>query len=311
MGLLFLHRYSLARTKSGFGSDISNSEKKSQKSKHDPTSDVLSLTANQLFEKGISFFSKKHYTNAAKYFWRALITQPNEEALIQKSYQKFLETYLIRGKLYDAYLFLGKEYISRNEANEGLVFLEMAIKQNSSCVECYHLLAQYSPNHKVSKHSDQSIQNRMNYLIKALEVDPKNPITHHLIANIYFEARHWEESLSYLENSIELSKSQTIGRTAAEDAEAIASAVYLRAYLCKWGGKGERYSQDMRYISSLIRREMNTTMITERDSIKQQSLVHPHMALGYPIDLSLKLAVARYFYFIANAGFDCIYLTLF
>lgn len=60
----------------------------------------------------------------------------------------------------------------------------------------------------------------------------------------------------------------------------------------QWGPNGRTYYEDMDRISDIVKREVNSSM-KRINSVDQQSVVHPHMALGFPIASDLKLAIAR------------------
>ena len=126
-------------------------------------------------------------------------------------------------------------------------------------------------------------QKKAQYLYQALQIDPENSMVNHALGNLYFENNQLVTSLKFLENAFKLNSSLT---------EAAASAIYLRFSLCNWGSKGAQYKKDLKTLNDLIKKEQKTSYLNVNE-LSQVSVIHPHMSLGYAINVELKLAMSK------------------
>ena len=127
------------------------------------------------------------------------------------------------------------------------------------------------------------IEKKAKYLYDALQIEPENSMVNHALGNLYFENNQLEISLKFLENAFKLNSTLT---------EAAASAIYLRFSLCSWGSKGAQYKKDLKTLNDIIKKEQKTSYLNINE-LSQVSVIHPHMSLGYAINVELKLAMSK------------------
>jgi len=199
------------------------------------------------FDEAESFSDEGDLISASNLYWKAVLYGPGKNYSVETAFKKFVNTYAQRGMEHEAYLYIGKEYIGRKQITQGLLYLEEALKMNERIVEAHQLLAQYLPSG-----SDEINKKKLNHLQSALDLEPKNAKTYHIIAHLLFELRQWEPSLQHLNEAYRLDTSLT---------DAVTNAIFLRTYIAKWGSKsGKQYWSDMKIIEKVIKKEIATTM---------------------------------------------------
>ena len=218
----------------------------------------------------------ENYRQKADYFWHAVLLGPGDHFTVKDAYDSFLQVFYKRGIPEQAYIYIANEYLSRGDMENGIKNCKTAISLNSKSIEAYQLISRALP----ADGSD--VSEKISYLNKALEIDPKNSETHSLLGSTYFTGKNWDKSLYHLEKAVSLDPLLT---------KAHANAVYLRNNMCKWGKNGTQYFKDMEAIERIVRAEINTSMKSPRFN-EWQSVVFPHTALAYRVDPMVKYAAA-------------------
>lgn len=126
-------------------------------------------------------------------------------------------------------------------------------------------------------------KNKVKYLYQALQLEPENSKINYALGHFYFETNNLVASMKFLELAYKLNSTLI---------EAAANAIYLRFSVCNWGSKGSQYNKDLKKLNDIIKKEMITSYL-DINSMNQISIIHPHMALGYFINLELKLAMTK------------------
>ena len=124
---------------------------------------------------------------------------------------------------------------------------------------------------------------KLKYLTKAYEINSTHAKANLLLGQLLFEAKYWNLAIEHLEVAYENDQSLT---------NAAVSAIYLRNNVCKWGINGTKYYDDMKTLIRIVKNEIQT-LFMKVDSIEQQSAVHPHMSLAFPLNPVMKLAIAK------------------
>lgn len=220
---------------------------------------------------------------ASEYYWMAIMRYNKKGSddrhgsrySLQTLFEHFIAIYQKMGKIEYGYLKIAKQYITQGMIADAVNHLKKLIQEFPNMLEAYLLMARHggadNPNEKIK------------YLMEALRLDPNGYSTNFEVANILWDLRAWDASLSYFEKSYLLNTSCSTS---------LSTSIYLRSYICKWGSKGEQFAKDMVDVEKLIKRELVQLKKRQVEDITTVT-VHPHMAMTYPISPALKLELTK------------------
>lgn len=216
-----------------------------------------------------------HLSDSADAFWRSILTwREGAGYTIEDAYRGFMQTFVDRGIAEQGPLFIAKAYLDRKEATQGVHYLHESIKVKDNA-EAFLLLAE----HDVGA-GERLRQERLS---RAFELSAGDPALNVRMGHAFFAKKELNLALLCFDRAFQSNSSNV---------DAFTNAVYIRTNIAAWGDDGSRFQKDMQGLESVIRKEMVTSMLREND-VEQQSVIHPHMTLAYPLPPELKLAVAK------------------
>ncbi len=151
--------------------------------------------ASTYYNLGIKAFMDNDYSNAYINLKLAISYNPYEKEYINKMQEA--EKHM-KANRYEDLLKKADISIELNKPEDALNYLKTAIDLTNEKESIYYKLA------SILYDFNQSVKEAKNYCQKALELDPKNPDYHLLLAKIYKKARLFKSSLFEYEQTIAL-----------------------------------------------------------------------------------------------------------
>ena len=238
---------------------------------------------------------EKQFYDAADAYWKAILLiehTNNPKYTLQEIFAKFMKSFDIQGKLEEAHSYVAKHYFVRSEQTGGIQYLKQSleIKPTSESVLLIYNI------------KDKAEKLKLMNIAASHRLGRKDDTVLSSLAHLYFEMSDFQESLDFFEKAYDIN---------SNNLDAFSSAVYLRSRVCDWGFNGTTYIEDMKELESIIHAEMKANNYNQKtvsqdgsmhgdgytlsnaEVITNASVIHPHAALGFPLDPLLKLYVAK------------------
>jgi protein O-GlcNAc transferase len=265
---------------------------------------------------GDRLFHERMYDEAAESYWKAVLLHSETEASrtydVQEVFQKFMQCYIVQGKMVDGLAYVADSAFQRGQIDMGKQYLEQALSidpENEAAKAVQDEFGAGGNSVGTSLSMDDGAGDDENADLKG-----KSPETLYEIAAEHFAKKEYEECADIFELSCI--------RSGFRLGPSCSNAVYCRNMITDWGFNGTQFDQDMERAVKLTEKETklnrqpsaavdNDDKEHRRDfTWRRATSVHPHMMLSYPIDVMLKRYVTESVAFMdepmarANQGID-------
>ena len=240
--------------------------------------EYTALSGDDAYKKAQELFAQQDFVQSAQVYWVAVMRGGTRHTT-EDAFNGVMKSFEARGVMDEGLVFIAEQYAQHKQLSEARVYFNQALQLNPNNTAAMLRLADIVDDPQ----SEKGKQQKLAYLVKAFDVRPQDAQVNLQLGNFLFEVKQWQSSIEHMHAAYTLDASLT---------EAASSVIYLRSSMCMWGKKGGQFLSDMQKVRELVEAETKSSFLQE-SSMRQQSVVHPHMALAYPLKPELKLAIAR------------------
>jgi tetratricopeptide (TPR) repeat protein len=247
---------------------------------------------------GDVLFQERQYDEAADKYWKAVLFHSETEASrtydVQAVFQKFMQCYIVQGKMVDGLAYVADSAFRRGQGDMGKKYLEQALSVDPDNLAALAVQDEFGDGDIVGLKSLSMDDGDTDDADDNDDLREKSPETLYGIASEHFSEKDYEECADVFEISC-LRSGNRLGPSCA-------NAVYCRNMITDWGFNGTQFDQDMERIVQLTRKETKlyrhpATADNQKDrgefTWRRATSVHPHMMLSYPIETMLKRYVTE------------------
>jgi protein O-GlcNAc transferase len=258
---------------------------------------------------GDRLFQEHQYDDAAESYWKAVLMHGQTDASrtydVQSVFQKFMQCYIVQGKMVDGLAYVADNAFQRGQTDMGQQYLEQALSIDPENAAALAVQDEFGTGGTGASAVGTSSASKSgdNEMVDDEDENPdlqgKSAEQLYEIAAEHFANKDYEECADIFEISCLRSRGK-LGPSCS-------NAVYCRNMITDWGFNGTQFDKDMEGISRLTEKETklyrqpsaavensNKDQEGRRDfTWRRATSVHPHMMLSYPIDVMLKRYVTE------------------
>lgn len=252
---------------------------------------------------GDRLFQEHQYDEAADSYWKAVLMHSQTEASrtydVQSVFQKFMQCYIVQGKMVDGLAYVADNAFQRGQSDMGKQYLEQALSIDPDNAAAKAVQDEFGAG-GTSVGTSSSTSGDMDTADDDDDENPdlkgKSPEQLYEVAAEHFSNKDYEECADIFEISCL--------RSGGKLGPSCSNAVYCRNMITDWGFNGTQFDRDMEGISRLTEKETKLyrqpSAVEDNDkehrrdfSWRRATSVHPHMMLSYPVDVMLKRYVTE------------------
>lgn len=242
---------------------------------------------------GDRLFANHQYDEAAEEYWMAVLMHgnipPDKQYDVQKVFEKFMQCYIVQGKMVDGLAYVAEQSFRRGQKDMGRQYLQQALSIDPNNAAALSIQEEFNGGGASGAKTDATTAATREHDDDDQDFVGKTPENLYEIASDHFAAKNYEECADIFEISC-LRSGERLGPSCA-------NAVYCRNMITDWGFNGTVFDTDMKRISELSEMEAQKYRLASKDgqhfTWRRATSVHPHMMLSYPVTPMLKRYVTE------------------